>query len=123
MMGADLRKIDDEYRVLLQNKELIRLNQDAECRPPYRVREDNGYHVFIRHLADGEFALGIFNLCDNARTAECIFAEMGVPVGSGVKLAMTDIMTGEELAPKRDDLYVNVPAHSCKIYRVKFVVD
>ena len=123
MMGADLRKIGDEYRVLLQNKELIRLNQDAECRPPYRVREDNGSHVFIRHLADGEFALGIFNLCDDARTAECIFAEMGVPVGSGVKLAMTDILTGEELAPKRDDLYVNVPAHSCKIYRVKFVVD
>ena len=84
MMGADLRKVGDEYRALMQNKELIRLNQDAECRPPYRIREDNGYHVFIRHLADGEFALGIFNLCDNTRTAECIFAEMGIPVGSGV---------------------------------------
>lgn len=122
MMGADLRKVAPEYRELMQNKELIRLNQDAECRPPYRIREDNGYHVFIRHLADGEFAIGVFNLCDNARTAECIFAEMGVPVGSGVKLAVTDIMTGEELPPKRDDLYPSIPAHSFKIYRAKCVL-
>ena len=122
MMGADLRKVGDEYRTLMQNKELIRLNQDIECRPPYRVREDNGYHVFIRHLADGEFALGIFNLCDNTRTAECIFAEMGIPVGSGVKVALTDVMTGEEIAPKRDDHYPQVPAHSFKIYRAKCVM-
>lgn len=53
MMGADLRKVGEEYRTLLQHKELIRLNQDPECRPPYKVREDNGYTVFIRHLADG----------------------------------------------------------------------
>ena len=122
MMGADLRKVSDEYRAMLQHKELIRLNQDAECRPPYRVREDNGYHVFIRHLADGEFALGIFNLCDNTRTAECIFAEMGIPVGSGVKVALTDVMTGEEIAPKRDDHYPQIPAHSFKIYRAKCVM-
>lgn len=123
MMGADLRKVGEEYRTLLQHKELIRLNQDPECRPPYKVREDNGYTVFIRHLADGEFAIGVFNLHQDPRYAEITFAELGVPVNAGVKLALTDVITGETIAPKKDDLFVAVPGHSCKIYRAKFVRD
>ena len=123
MMGADLRKVGEEYRTLLQHKELIRLNQDPECRPPYKVREDAGYHVFVRHLADGEFAIGVFNFHQDARYAEIPFAELGVPVNSGVKLALTDVITGDSMAPKRDDLLVHVPGHSCKIYRAKFVRD
>lgn len=123
MMGADLRKVGEEYRTLLQHKELIRLNQDPECRPPYRVREQDGCHTFVRHLADGEFAVGVFNLNGGARHAEITFSELGVHAASGVKLAFTDILTGEELAPKRDDLLVRVEGHSCKVYRVKFVRD
>ena len=123
MMGADLRKVGEEYRTLLQHKELIRLNQDPECRPPYKVREDNGYAVFVRHLANGEFAVGVFNFHQDPRYAEITFAELGVPVNAGVKLALTDVITGETIAPKKDDLFVAVPGHSCKIYRAKFVRD
>ena len=123
MMGADLRKVGEEYRTLLQHKELIRLNQDPECRPPYKVCENNGYTVFVRHLADGEFAIGVFNFHQDPHTAEITFAELGVPANSGVKLALTDVITGEALAPKRDDLFVDVPGHSCKIYRARFVRD
>ena len=123
MMGADLRKVGEEYRTLLQHKELIRLNQDPECRPPYKVCENNGYTVFIRHLADGEFAIGVFNLHQDPRYAEITFAELGVPVNAGVKLALTDVITGETIAPKKDDLFVCVPGHSCKIFRAKFVRD
>ena len=123
MMGADLRKVGEEYRTLLQHKELIRLNQDLECRPPYKVREDAGYYIFVRHLADGEFAIGVFNFHQDARYAEIPFAELGVPVNSGVKLALTDVITGDSMAPKRDDLLVHVPGHSCQIYRAKFVRD
>ena len=123
MMGADLRKVGEEYRTLLQHKELIRLSQDPECRPPYKVCENNGYTVFIRHLADGEFAIGVFNLHQDPRYAEITFAELGVPVNAGVKLALTDVITGETIAPKKDDLFVCVPGHSCKIFRAKFVRD
>ena len=123
MMGADLRIVGEEYRALLQHKELIRLNQDPECRPAYKVREENGYYIFLRHLSKGEFAIGVFNLHQDARYAQITFAELGVPVNSGVKLALTDVITGEALPAKRDDLLVNVPGHSCKIYRAKFVRD
>ena len=123
MMGADLRKVSDEYRAMLQHKELIRLHQDAECRPPYRVREQEGFHIFVRHLANGEFAVGVFNLNGHARHVEITFAELGVPADSGVKLALTDVITGETFAPKRDDFFVHVEGHGCKVYRARFVRD
>lgn len=123
MLGADLRRVSDEYRTLLRHKGLIALDQDEECRPPYKVREQSGYTILMRHLAKREFAIGIFNFHQDARTAEVTFAELGVPVSSGVKLALTDVLTGEELPPKKDDLWVAIPGHSCKIYRAKFLPD
>ena len=121
MIGADIRKVDEEYRALLQHKGLIALNQDAECRPAWMVKEWNGYYIFVRHLLDGEFAVGVFNFHDNDQYAVINFSDLGVPVGSEVKLALTDVMTGEQLAPKRDDLLVEVKGHHFRIYRAKFV--
>lgn len=121
MIGADLRSMDDQYRALLQNPRLIALNQDAECRPPYLVRQDNGWTAIVRHLAGNEFAIGVFNFCGDARMAEITFAELGVPAASGVRLSLCDIITGEELGEKKDDLFVYVAGHSCKLFRAKFV--
>lgn len=121
MIGADIRKVDEEYRALLQHKGLIALNRDAECRPAWMVKEWNGYYIFVRHLLDGEFAVGVFNFHDNDQYAVINFSDLGVPVGSEVKLALTDVMTGEQLAPKRDDLLVEVKGHHFRIWRAKFV--
>ncbi len=121
MIGADLRSMDDQYRTAPGDPRLIALNQDAECRPPYLVRQDNGWTAMIRHLAGNEFAIGVFNFCGDARTAEITFAELGVPAASGVRLSLCDIITGEELGEKKDDLFVDVAGHSCKLFRAKFV--
>ena len=121
MIGADIRKVDEDYRALLQHKGLIALNRDAECRPAWMVKEWNGYYIFVRHLLDGEFAVGVFNFHDNDQYAVINFSDLGVPVGSEVKLALTDVMTGEQLAPKRDDLLVEVKGHHFRIWRAKFV--
>ncbi len=123
MMGSDLRKMSDEYRTLLQNPRLIALNQDAECRPPYKVREESGVSIFVRHLAKGELAIGVFNFHQDARMADVIFAELGIPVDSGVKLAMTDVITGESLGEKKDDYSLYVGGHSARVIRAKFVPD
>lgn len=37
MIGADIRKMKPEIEKLLLNRELIRIDQDPECRPPYLV--------------------------------------------------------------------------------------
>lgn len=122
MMGGDIRNLDENARQLLQNRELIRLNQDAECRPAYQANgSTQDYPIFIRFLENNEFAFVFFNLKDSARTLECPFPDIGVPYHSGVGVELTDIMTGEKLGIKRDDLRIVVKARSCRAFRAKLV--
>lgn len=126
MLGADLRKLDDFCHELLTNKELIRLNQDPECRPPY-IDERQRYHNLNKRLAgikmldNNEFALGLFNYSDDAELEVlAYFDDLGIPSGKGIGLELTDIFTGETFT-KFDFYTPKLPAMTCKIYRAKIV--
>ena len=122
MMGADLRKMDGACKALLQNRDLIALNQDPDCRPAWWLRDIHcGHLAMMRQLSDGTFAIGIFNLNDGGYHVEIPFTALGVPCGSGVKLAVTDLLTGEDLGERQDDLFVTVEHHACRVFKVRFV--
>lgn len=98
---------------LVKNPGLLRIQQDPECRPPYPVyrgrvlntdvdpetgtawREypDAGLTLF-KHLNGGEFAVGYFNFAPASGELPFIFADAGLPYGSGLGLHLTDAMTG-----------------------------
>lgn len=136
IIGADIRGINPEMRKLLLNQELIRINQDEECRPPYllgkrsvavpetdtdnaveplRMVKDKLY-TLIKHLSNHEFVIACYNLFEEEREISCIFADAGVPYGSGYGFRMRDVFTGEDLGVKRDYYTVAVPGHDCKVY-------
>ena len=126
MMGCDMRNLDEFSRNLLLNKEMIRLNQDAECRPPYLIsgmKDGLGEDmpVFIRHLENNEFAFGMFNFRDEPRVCSISFPDAGVPIAAGYGFAMTDIITGEDLGIKYDYYRPLIEAHGCKLIRAKLV--
>lgn len=135
MMGADLRSLDAAYKDLLQNKALLRINQDEECRAPYLVRRDcvivteNGTwrqipdsaFILLRHLSDHEFALFYANLADERAEVHGEFVDMGLPVTSGVALDMTDVFTGEHIGPVTDFYNPRIQGHDCKLYLCKLV--
>lgn len=134
MMGADLRTLAPEYRALMLNPALLRINQDAECRPPYIVRRDSvcipnpddaqapwthpadTAFVLLRHLTDNEFALFYANLSDADAEVHCEFADMGLPVTGGVALDMTDVFSGEHLGPQKDSFNPHIKAHDCRLF-------
>ncbi len=82
MLGFDLRRItkDDEICRIISNKELIALNQDAlgvqgkrvyttaECVRPDKdyIRDNQRLDVLAKPLADGNMAVGFFNLSGEA---------------------------------------------------------
>ena len=134
MMGADLRTLAPEYRALMLNPALLRINQDAECRPPYIVRRDSvcipnpddaqapwahpadTAFVLLRHLTDNEFALFYANLSDADAEVHCEMADMGLPVTGGVALDMTDVFSGEHLGPQKDSFNPHIKAHDCRLF-------
>ena len=141
MMGADLRSLAPEYRALMLNPALLRINQDAECRPPYIVRRDSvcipnpddaqapwahpadTAFVLLRHLTDNEFALFYANLSDADAEVHCEMADMGLPVTGGVALDMTDVFSGEHLGPQKDSFNPHIEAHDCRLFLCHLVKD
>lgn len=142
-MGADLRSIQPAMKNLLQNEELIAIDQDEECRPPYQVSCRSAYipvteeeketaveplHIikgqllsFLKILSNNEFVIAYYNLHEAEHEILCTFADAGIPYHSGIGLRMRDVFTGEDMGVVRDYHRVTVPGHDCKIYRCMMV--
>lgn len=126
MMGGDIRSLNDVSRNLLQNKGLLAIDQDEECRPPFIVTSNGKRHFLVKHLANNEFALAYFNFDDrdlkNGFSFVCPFDDFGLPYESGFGLELTDAITGEYIGVKRDHYCPdNIPAHGCRVLRGKLV--
>ena len=141
IMGSDIRNIPPQMEQLLLNKQLISINQDPECRPPYLVgkrsvmvpEENNDEAVeplrmvkdklltFIKHLSMKEFAIAYYNLHVEEHEMNCIFADVGLPYASGYGFDMTDVFTGEHIGIKRDYHIVSVPGHDCRLFCCRLV--
>ena len=106
IIGADIRNISDEAKDILQNKNLIALNQDSDALPPFLIgRYGNGGMLVSmgRLLSDGRFAVGAFNLGDDGwKKAGISFSDVGIPVNSGIKVKLTDALTGENMGIYED---------------------
>lgn len=129
IMGADLSQVDDQCKALMLNKELIRINQDKECRPPYFLGHDkpystfnvNGVYVYCRLLEDGEFAIGVFNLYEDPKSIVVPFACHGIPYASGKKLQLRELVTGTDCGCRSGDMVVSLPAYGARVYRCKVI--
>lgn len=141
ILGADIRTLAPKMKELLLNKELIAIDQDEECRPPFVVsrrsvmvpvenREDaveplrcvkDKLFTFLKHLSGNEFIIAYYNLFEEEQEILCTFADAGIPYACGYGLAMKDIFTGEDLGVIRDYHRVSVEGHDCRLYRCKLV--
>ena len=138
MLGGDVRAMNGFCEKLVLNKNLLRINQDSECRPPYVAYRgrvfyngpdaenhweeypDGGLTLF-RHLSGNEFAIGYFNLSPRPAEIPFTFADAGLPYGSGVALELTDAITGEKLGVRRDYCNFWLEAHCSRVLLARLV--
>ena len=106
IIGGDIRNLDSESEKLLKNKNLIALNQDSDALPPFLLGHDGVDGKLItmaRFLSEGRFAIGIFNIGDDGwKRGSALFSDIGIPVNGGIKVRLTDAVTGEEMGVFRD---------------------
>lgn len=123
MLGCDLRSMSEATKKLVLNPELIKINQDPECRPPQCLPwgSDMQRFVLFKHLSDGGYAIGFFNMCDRDAGVPVYLEQLGIPLHSGYGLKLKDLFTGEELPARQEILMPKVPAHGCSVYRAEMV--
>jgi alpha-galactosidase len=78
LIGADLSQIDDFTRDLLGNREVIAIDQDPLGQAAHRIANDGWTEVWARPLADGTYAVGLFNRGPEPAPVTIRFADIGV---------------------------------------------
>ena len=123
MLGCDIRKMNEETRKLVTNPDLIRINQDQEARPPII-----GHHpwndkllILFKHLDDGTYALGVFNMEEKEAEVGVTFSDYGLPASAGYDLAVRDILNGGEEETHREYMRVKVGNHDCRMFIARLV--
>lgn len=118
-ISCDVRTLSESALAILSNRELIALDQDAECRPPYRVQKNLETYSFFRHLENGEYAIAFFNFGTEKVHIPCEFYRFGIHETTGVKFNMTDVVSGEQILDRDDGWGEDPDAYTFKIYRMK----
>ncbi len=124
MIGCDIRRMTPATKEILTNKEIIAINQDIECRGPYCIKQwNNPDNVFslVKPLANGDYAVGMFNFGDRAGEMSLQFWDIGLTTASGRGLSIYDCWKHEELGTFTERFCTTVEPHGCVVLRAKVV--
>lgn len=126
MIGCDIRNMTESTKALLTNRALIAIDQDPEVRPPIisYCSYENTTPVLMKHLSNGEYAFGLFNLagCELDWLAFWL-PDAGFSPNDGYAFRVYDIDTNEFIGEFDDMIRVPcfIDAHSCKVLRAQLV--
>lgn len=124
MIGCDIRRMTPATKEILTNKDVIAINQDIECRGPYCIKQwNNPDNVFslVKPLANGDYAVGMFNFGDRAGEMSLQFWDIGLTTASGRGLSIYDCWKHEELGTFTERFCTTVEPHVCVVLRAKVV--
>lgn len=118
IMGCDVRRVTEETRQILQNEDIIRINQDETCRPPYRlgVYGNDDAFVLVKPLSEGAYALGLFNFGDGAANVPVALWDLGLTHRSCRALNFYDCYAHETAGTYGDHFSAVVPSHASRIF-------
>lgn len=124
MIGCDIRKLTEQTKEILLNRDIIAINQDSECRSPFQLNcLSNSPDVFtlVKFLSNGDIAVALFNMGDVPAMVTVDFWDIGLTVGSGRNLAFYDCIEHKNIGVKKERYSEVVAAHGSKVYRCKVV--
>lgn len=103
--SVDLRKITPEMLAILTNRELIAVDQDPAGIQGHRVAEEGPLEVWVKLLADGSKAVGLFNRGEATMTVTAYFKDVGV----GETASVRDLWAGKDLGQFQGSFSALVP--------------
>lgn len=121
MIGCDVRNMDLATRETLLNTELIAVNQDPDGRQPWIVNNESGKLICAKPLADGDYAVGFFNLSDEKQRLFLNFWDIGLPASAGYSLRLRDLRNHEDIGDFGEYYETKLEPHAGNVYRAKLV--
>jgi len=113
--GNDLSKMTPYTLELLTNREVIAIDQDSIGKQGYRVAQEGPFEVWMKPLADGSRAVGLFN---RQRTTEQIIADF-TSIGISGDATVRDLWLKKDLGSFHGKFSAYVPRHGVVLVRIK----
>ncbi len=114
LLGNDLANLDAFTRNLLTNDEVIAVDQDPLGHAARRLVNRDGWQVWVRNLADGRKAVGVFNFGAQFRELPLDISALGLGAGAAVR----DLWRQKDLGPLQPGFKAQVPAHGVLLLAV-----
>jgi alpha-galactosidase len=134
LLGCDLTQLDEFTTNLMSNDEMLAINQDPAGKQGWRIAATNAdgeavtgtaanrapKQVWARPLADGTYAMGLFNLGDAPTKVTISMKELaaGLKTNFAGPQPVRDIWQLKNLDAATDTLSANVLRHSAVFLKV-----
>jgi alpha-galactosidase len=112
--GNDLAKMTPYTLELLTNREVIAIDQDPLGKQGHRVTQEGPFEVWMKPLADGSKAVGLFNRQRTTEQLSVDFAALGI---TG-EVTVRDLWLKKDLGTFRGAFTAYVPRHGVVMVRV-----
>ena len=114
LAGNDLRDVTPGILEILTNKEVIAVDQDPLGRQGTRVSRQGDAEVWARQLADGGYAVGLFNRGAAEAKVTAQWSDIGI---SGAR-AVRDLWAHADRGPASGAYSATVPAHGVVMLKI-----
>lgn len=118
--GNDLRTMDEVTREILTNKEVIAVNQDPLGIQCIKVRDDGDQEVYVKPLANGDYAVALLNRGVSAAKIRVTAEEIGFSAKPESGYLVRDLWQHSEFG-SLGEIEADVPMHGTVMYRASQV--
>lgn len=114
LIGCDLKMLDDFTLNLLTNDEVLALDQDPLGYQARQAVVDGDVQVWVKELADGKQAFGIFNLSEKTVKYRLNFQKAGLPD----KGSLRDVWKQQPAGSFNQEKDFVVPSHGVVLMKI-----
>ena len=114
LAGNDLRDVKPGILEILTNKEAIAVDQDKLGKQGVRVAKNGDLEVWARPLADGGYAVGLFNRGEAAAKVTAKWSDIGVQGAHKVR----DLWAHADRGKVKDEYTAEVPSHGVVMIKI-----
>jgi alpha-galactosidase len=114
LAGNDVRTMSPETKELLTNSEILAVDQDKKGEQGHRAWEEGPLEIWVKPLADGSQAVGLFNRSESATKMTLEFKSIGAPASPKLR----DLLDHKDLGTMQNSFSVEVPTHGVVLVRV-----
>jgi alpha-galactosidase len=114
LAGNDVRNMDGETKAILTNSEVIAVDQDSKGIQGHRLWDEGPLEIWAKPLADGSYAVGLFNRGESQLPITLTFQMLGFAGSAHLR----DLWSHQDLPPQKDSYTAAVPKHGVVMLKV-----